>query len=80
MAPSLVWFAAIQRIESKQDLTGLAPKGCFVPAKSVERVAGQMGEAQKATREVGCRINGSERAPAASALPSTPDISLHLSD
>ena len=36
-APSLVWFATIHCIESKQDLAGLAPKDCFIPAKPVER-------------------------------------------
>ena len=42
-APSLLWFATIQCIESKQDLAGLAPKDCFIPAKPVERIAGQIG-------------------------------------
>ena len=39
-APSVLWFATIQCIESKQDLAGLAPKGCFIPAKPVERIGG----------------------------------------
>ena len=39
-APSVMWFATIQCIESKQDLAGLAPKDCFISAESVERVAG----------------------------------------
>ena len=51
MAPSFLWFAAIQCIESEQDLAGLALKDCFIPAKPVERVAGQIGETQEATRE-----------------------------
>jgi hypothetical protein len=42
---SLLWFTTIQGIESKQDLAGLAPKDCFIPAKPVERVAGQIGQA-----------------------------------
>ena len=42
-AAFLLWFAAIQCIESKQDLAGLAPKDCFIPAKPIERVAGQIG-------------------------------------
>src|SRR5271169_3399001 len=58
-APSVLWFATIQCIESKQDLAGLAPKDCFIPAKSVERVTGQIGQAQKATCEVGGGISGS---------------------
>ena len=57
-APSLLWVATIQCIESKQDLAGLAPKDCFIPAKPVERVAGQIGQTQKATCEVGGGING----------------------
>ena len=48
-ASSLLWLATIQCIESKQDLAGLAPKDCFVSAKPVERVAGQIGQTQKAT-------------------------------
>jgi hypothetical protein len=30
--PSILWFATIQCIEGKQDLAGLAPKDCFIPA------------------------------------------------
>jgi plasmid maintenance system killer protein len=45
-APSILWFATIQGIESKQDLAGLAPKDCFIPAKPVERVTGQIGQTQ----------------------------------
>ena len=45
---SLLRFATIQCIQSKQDLAGLAPKDCFIPAKPVERVARQIGQAQKA--------------------------------
>jgi hypothetical protein len=44
MAPSILWFAAIQDIKSKKDLSGLAPKGCFISAEAVERVVGQIGE------------------------------------
>ena len=57
-ALSLLWFATMQCIESKQDLAGLAPKDCFISAKSVERVGGQIGQTQKATCEVGGGING----------------------
>jgi hypothetical protein len=52
-APSVLWFATIQGVEGKQDLADLAPKDGFIPAEPVERVAGQIGKAQKATREVG---------------------------
>ena len=51
-APSFVWFAAIQSIERKQDLARLAPKGCFISAKAIEREVRQIGETQKATREL----------------------------
>src|SRR5208282_1060438 len=49
---SLLWFATIQRIESKQDLACLAPKGSFISAEAVEREVRQIGETQKATREL----------------------------
>ena len=57
MAPSLLWFATIQCIESKQDLARLAPKDGFIAAEPVERVAGQIGQTQTATCEVDC-VNG----------------------
>ena len=57
MAPSIPWFAAIQDIKSKKDLAGLAPEGCFISAEAVERVVGQIGETQKATRELSGRID-----------------------
>ncbi len=53
-APSLLWLATIQCIESEQDLAGLA----FIPAKPVERVVGQIGQPQKAACEFSCGING----------------------
>ena len=43
-ALSVLWFAAIQRIERKQDLPDLAPKDCFISAEAVERVVGQIGK------------------------------------
>jgi hypothetical protein len=51
-----LWFAAI--IKRKQDLADLAPKGCFISAEAVERVVGQVGETQKATRELSGGIGG----------------------
>ena len=57
-APSVLWFAAIQGIKRKQDLAVLAPKGCFISAEAVERVVGQIGETQKATRELSGGIGG----------------------
>ena len=56
-APSILWFATIQCVEGKKDLADLAPKDRFIPAEPVEREVGQIGEAQKATREVGGGIN-----------------------
>ena len=41
--PSIVWSAAIQGVQCKQDLSGLAPKRCFVPAEAIEGVVGQIG-------------------------------------
>jgi hypothetical protein len=55
--PSILRFAPIQCVEGKQDLADLAPKDCFIPAEPVECKVGQIGEAQKATREVGGRID-----------------------
>jgi len=49
---SFLWLAAIQGIECKQDSTGLAPKRGFVPAESIEREVGLIGQAQKTSREV----------------------------
>ena len=46
-APSLLWLATIQCIEREQDLSGLAPQGCFIAAEAIEREVGQIGETQK---------------------------------
>src|ERR1700681_1783451 len=56
-APSILWFATIQCVEGKQDLADLAPEDGFIPAEPVEREVGQIGEAQKATGEVGGGID-----------------------
>ena len=50
--PSLPWLATIQGGERKEDLASLAPKRCFIPTEAVKRVAGQIGETQKAPSEV----------------------------
>jgi hypothetical protein len=52
MAPSIPWFAATQDIKCERNLTGLAPKGCFISAEAVESAVRQLGETQKATREL----------------------------
>jgi hypothetical protein len=51
-APSFLRFAAIQGIECKESLANLAPKGCFIAAETIEREIWQIGQAQKATRNV----------------------------
>ena len=57
MAPSILWFAALQSVKGKQDLADLAPEDGFISAEPIEREVGQIGEAQKATREVGGGID-----------------------
>jgi hypothetical protein len=47
-----------QGIKRKQDLADLAPKGFFISAEAVERVVGQVGETQRATRELSGGIGG----------------------
>ena len=44
--------AATQDIKCKQNLASLAPKGCFISAEAVEGAVRQIGETQKATREL----------------------------
>jgi hypothetical protein len=56
VASSFLWFAAIQDVERIEDLASLAPKGCFIAAKAIEREIGQISKAQKATRELNDRI------------------------
>src|SRR6476660_4334293 len=55
MAPSIPWFAATQDIKCEQNLTGLVPKGCFISAEAVESSVRQIGETQKAARELNGR-------------------------
>jgi len=55
--PSILRLATIQGVEGKQDLADLAPEDGFIPAEPVEREVGQIGEAQKAAREVGGGID-----------------------
>ena len=50
--PSFLWFAAIQGVECKERLAHLTPQGCFVATKTIEREIGQIGQAQKAARNV----------------------------
>jgi hypothetical protein len=41
-AGSFLWFAAIQGIERKQVLTGLASRGCLIAAQAIEREVRQI--------------------------------------
>jgi hypothetical protein len=52
---SVARLAPSQCIEREQDLTGLAPEGCLVPAQPVKRGARQVGQTQEATGEVAGR-------------------------
>ena len=56
MATSVLRSLSAQCIERNHGLASLTPKDGFVSAKPVERIAWQIGETQKATREVGARI------------------------
>ena len=49
---SFLWLEAIQGIERKHDSTSLAPKRGFVPAESLQREVGLIGQAQKTLREL----------------------------
>jgi hypothetical protein len=42
-----MWFAAIQIVERKQDLTGLTPKSGFIATQAVEGIIGQMQSRNK---------------------------------
>jgi len=69
-APSLPRFTAIQGIQGKKDLPGLAPKGCFISAEAVDRVVGHIGEPQKAKREFAGRMHSRfDRSPGPYVLP-----------
>src|SRR5690348_13700196 len=50
-AHSLLWFAAIKRLECVKDPAGLAPKGSFIAAQTIKREIGQVGQTQKAASE-----------------------------
>ena len=52
VAPSFLWFTAIQSIEGEERLADLSPQGCFVAAEAVESVIGQIGKTKKASRQL----------------------------
>ena len=54
---SLLWLAAIQIVERKQDLFGLAPKSSFIATETVEPIIGHIAEPQETTRELNIRSN-----------------------
>ena len=48
----LLGFAPIQCFERIKDAAGLTPQRCFISAEAIEREVGQIGETQKAAREL----------------------------
>ena len=66
LAPSFLWFAAIQSIEGKERLADLAPQGCFIAAEAVERAIGQIGE----TQEAACELDGMRDVGSTGSVPS----------
>jgi hypothetical protein len=52
---SFLRLSAIQNFKSEEDLTGLAPERGLIPTEAIEREVGQIGQTQKATRELDCR-------------------------
>jgi hypothetical protein len=49
-----LWFSAIQSIEGKERLAGLAPQGCFIATETIEREVGQISK----TQEAACELDG----------------------
>jgi hypothetical protein len=47
---SLLWLAAIQIVERKQNLPGLTPKSSFITTEAVESIIGQIAEPHDATQ------------------------------
>ena len=47
VAPSFLWFAAVQGIEGEERLADLAPEGCFIAAEAVERAMGRLARRKK---------------------------------
>ncbi len=56
-SPSFLWFPAIQSIEGKERLAGLAPQRCFVAAETIEREVGQISKTQEATCELDSMVD-----------------------
>jgi hypothetical protein len=49
---SLLWLAAIQMVERKQNLPGLTPKDSLIATQAVEGIIGQIAEPQEPTCEL----------------------------
>jgi hypothetical protein len=52
-----MWFVAIQIVQRKYNLPGLAPKDSFIATQAVECIIGQIAEPQETTRELNIRCN-----------------------
>ena len=55
-ALSFLRFTAFQSIQGEEDLPNLPPQAYLIPAKAIERGAGQVGEAQEAASDFGGRL------------------------
>ena len=71
MVTSVLGSSSAQFIERKHNLASLTPKDGFVSAKPVERMAWQIGETQKATREFGARIGRIQRGAGCGPAPAS---------
>ena len=52
MPDSLLWLAAIQIVERKQNLRGLTPKSSFIATEAVESITRQIAQPQETTGEL----------------------------
>ena len=57
MSHSLMWLAAIQIVERKQNLPSLTPKSGFIATEAVEGIIRQIAEPQETTCELNIRSN-----------------------
>ena len=46
------WLSSVQALQRKQDLTGLTPKSGLIAAQPIERIAWQIGQANKGVGEI----------------------------
>jgi len=52
-----MWFVAIQIVQRKYNLPGLAPKDSFIATQAVEGIIGQIAEPQETMCELNIRSN-----------------------